>query len=429
MRAFAGQQYTRGTWWSVMGIALLVLVACGGLPEGDSPETISEPGVPKQMQSRQIIVALAEPGRPQWDAIAQDLQTQYQLRRVGAFPLASIGVQCLVFQVPSDQSLEATLARLRADPRVELAQPNQAFEGLQATTSASSAAYTHLAYGVRLLRADQARPISTGRSVSVVVIDTGADTEHPDLRGRVVETRNFVDGGEPSFTTDRHGTAVAGVIGARAAAVGAGLDGVAPDAVLTVAKACWYPDQASAKARCSSWTLAKAIDFAITSGAKVINLSLGGRSDELLARLLAAADRRGVTVVAATREDQGDPGFPATLDTVIPVISCDPNSRVTRPPWHTPDFVAAAPGVDIVAPAPHGRYDLLSGSSLAAAHVTGVVALLVQQDPQRRPDQIRALLRATAKPVANANPSASPAIGIVDACAALARAAPTLACH
>jgi len=60
--------------------------------------------------------------------------------------------------------------------------------------------------------------------------------------------------------------------------------------------------------------------------------------------------------------------------------------------------------------------------------VTGVVALLVQQDPRRRPDQIRAILRATARPVAQASPSVPPAIGLVDACAALARHAPALAC-
>ncbi len=411
-----------------MGVALLALAACATPPEPSGPDTVSEPGVPKQLQSRQIIVALAESERTQWDTIAQDLQTQHQLRRVGAFPLTSIGVQCLVFQVPLEQSIKETLTRLRADSRVQLAQPNQPFEGLVAANE-SSIAYARLAYGARLIHADQVQPISTGQGVPVVVIDTGADTHHPDLRGRIVATQNFVDGGEPSFATDPHGTAVAGVIGARAAQSGAGLDGIAPDAALTVAKACWYPDSASAKARCSSWTLAKALDFAINHQAKVINLSLGGGPDELLTRLLTAAENRGIVVVAATLENQDNPGFPALLDTVIPVIACDPRGRVAWPRWQTPPFVAAAPGVDIVAPMPQDRYDLLSGSSLAAAHVTGVVALLIQQYPQRSPDQIRALLYATARPPAGTRPAPPPAVGIVDACAALARQAPALVCH
>ena len=407
--------------------ALLALAACAAPLEQAPLETISEPGVPKQLQSRQIIVALAEQERPQWSAIAQELQARYRLRSVGEFPLTSIGVQCLVFQVPSDQSLEALLVQLKSDSRIELAQPNQAFEGLQATDDPITG-YTALAYGVKLIGADRAWRVSTGRGVPVVVIDTGADIDHPALRSQGIKTANFVEGGETSFVTDRHGTAVAGVISAQPAA-GVRIDGVAPDVALTVAKACWYPEPASAKARCSSWTLAKAIDFAINDGARVINLSLGGRSDELLARLLTAADRRGITVVAATLENRDDPGFPAELDTVIPVIACDADRRVTWPRWRTPPFVAAAPGVEIVAPAPHNRYDLLSGSSLAAAHVTGVVALLVQQEPQRRPDQIREILRVTAQPATHRSHSDPLAIGIVDACAALARHAPLLACR
>ena len=409
-------------------MALLALTACATLPEPGGPTTLSEPGVPKQLQSRQIIVALAESEHAQWDAIAQDLQHRHQLRRVGAFPLTSIGVQCLVFQVPLEQSMEATLTRLRADSRVQLAQPNQPFEGL-AAANAPSLAYIRLAYGARLLHADQVQPVSTGQGVQVVVIDTGADTHHPDLRGRIVATQNFVDGGEPSFATDLHGTAVAGVIGARAAQTGAGLDGIAPDAALTVAKACWYPDSASAKARCSSWTLAKALDFAINHQAKVINLSLGGGWDELLTRLLTAAENRGIVVVAATLENRDDPGFPALLNTVIPVIACDPRGRVAWPRWQTPAVVAAAPGIDIVAPTPQDRYDLLSGSSLAAAHVTGVVALLIQQDSRRSPEQIRALVYNTARQPAGSHPAPPPVVGIVDACAALARQAPALVCR
>jgi subtilisin family serine protease len=408
--------------------ALLALAACVAPLEPAPRETISEPGVPKQLQSRQIIVALAERERPQWAAIAQELQGRYGLRPVGEFPLTAIGVQCRVFQAPPDQSLEALLARLKADPRIELAQPNQAFESLQALADDPAAGYAALAYGVKLIGADRAWRVSTGRGVPVVVIDTGADLDHPALRDRGIKTANFVEGGEPSFASDPHGTAIAGVISADPTA-GVRIEGVAPDVALTVAKACWYPEPTRAKARCSSWTLAKAIDFAINGGARVINLSLGGRPDELLARLLSAADRRGVTVVAATVEGRDNPGFPAALDTVIPVIACDPDRRVAWPRWRTLPFIMAAPGVEIVAPAPHHRYDLLSGSSLAAAHVTGVVALLVQQEPQRRPDQIREILRTTAQPVTPVSPSAPLAIGIVDACAALARHTPLLACH
>ncbi|MCB1821538.1 MAG: S8 family serine peptidase [Candidatus Competibacteraceae bacterium] len=408
-------------------VALWALAACVSVPPSDPLETLSEPGVPKQLRSRQIIVALAEKERPRWSAIAQELRSRYRLRSVGEFPLTSIGVQCLVFQVPLDQSLEAVLMQLRADPRIELTQPNQAFEGLQATAYDPAARYAALAYGVKLIGADRAWQVSTGRGVSVAVIDTGADIQHPALRDRKIETENFVEGGESSFATDRHGTAIAGVISAHVAA-SVGIKGVAPDAALTVAKACWYADSVSAKARCSSWTLAKAIDFAINDGARVLNLSLGGRPDELLTRLLAVAERRGVIVVAATLEDQENPGFPATLDTVIPVIACGPDGQITWPRWRNLPFVLAAPGIEIAVPAPHGRYDLTSGSSLAAAHVTGVVALLLQQTPQLTSQQVRTILRTTMQPIQG--PDSTPLrVGRIDACAALAQQVSELACH
>ena len=411
---------------SPAAMLLAVLSGCVGPPDPpDSPPAavIDEPDVPKQLQSRQIIVALPDRLRSDWAAIAGALQAQYRLRPVGEFPLNSIKAQCLVFQVPADQSLGAVIARLKTDPRVELAQPNQTFEGLQTVTHDP---YAGLAYGAKLIRADGARRISTGQGVAVAVIDTGADLDHPDLRGRIAETATFVEGGEPSFHTDRHGTAVAGVIGAHAD--GAGFDGIAPQARLTVLKACWYPDRAGSKARCSSWSLAKAVDFATNHNVRVINLSLGGPPDDLLTRLLTAAHRRGVVVVAATLDNQDDPGFPASLDTAIPTLACDANRRIAPLRWRNVAFVAAAPGVDIVAPAPSVGYRLVSGSSLAAAHVTGLVALLLQQAPQLTPDQVKAVLRATATPIPGLKPPAASVVGLVDACAALARQAPSLAC-
>ena len=414
--------WNRGRFCGMAAAMLLALSACGGWPDQapDQASAIDEPGVPKQLRARQIIVALPDRLRGEWPAIDRDLQARYRLRPVGEFPLTSIGVQCLVYQVPIDQPLDEVIAQLQADSRVELAQPNQTFEELQT----GSRHYVALAYGAKLIRADRAQQLSTGQGVSVAVIDTGAAADHPDLRGRVDKTATFVEGGEPSFPRDRHGTAVAGVIGGRAH--GAGLEGVAPNVRLTVAKACWYPEPGGAKARCSSWTLAKAVDFAIGHGVKVLNLSLGGsRADPLLTRLLHAAHRRGVTVVAATLEGGNEPGFPAALDTVIPVIACDAEGRVTRPHWQNPGFVVAAPGVEVVAPIPDSGYALMSGSSLAAAHVTGVVALLLQQAPQLSPDQIKTVLQTTAKPVAGADP----VIGLVDACAALAQEEPRLACR
>lgn len=413
-------------WLLSLAAAVLVLLSSCASSTATDPsmaEAIDEPGVPKQLRSRQIIVALPGRLRSDWPTISRALQTQYQLRPVGEFPLTSIDVQCLVFQVPSEQPIESVIAKLKADPRVELVQRNQSFEGLQ---MANSEAYATLAYGAKLIKADRAHALSTGQGVSVAVIDTGADIDHPALRGRIAATATFVEGGEPSFRTDRHGTAIAGIIAAQAE--NAKIIGIAPDARLSILKACWYANATDAKARCSSWTLAKAVDYALNHQIQVLNLSLGGPTDMLLERLLATAEQRRVVVVVATLENPDDPGFPASLQSVIPAVAADVKSRVAPLRWRGIPFVVAAPGIDIVAPAPQTSYNLLSGSSLAAAHVTGVVALLLQQAPQATPEQIRLTLRTSAKPVVGSHSDAKPVVGMIDAWAALVQQSPQHRC-
>ena len=109
------------------------------------------------------------------------------------------------------------------------------------------------------------------------------ELDHPDLRGRIVVARNFVDARDA--VAELHGTAVAGIIGARADN-GVGIVGVAPEAQLMALRACWQVPADANAAVCSSFTLAKALQFAIDNNARVINLSLGGPRDRLLERLV-----------------------------------------------------------------------------------------------------------------------------------------------
>jgi subtilisin family serine protease len=230
---------------------------------------------------------------------------------------------------------------------------------------------------------------------------------------------NFVDGGEHTFTQDHHGTAVAGIIAASADNA-IGIFGIAPDADLVAVKACWHPTAGAPEALCSSWTLAKAIDFVIHAEARVMNLSLTGPHDPLLARLIKTALERHITVVTAVLEDSAQgPGFPASLDTVIAIHASDPHGQVRNLVKRLPTPGLAAPGVEILSTAPSHTYAFLSGSSLAAAHVTGMVALLLEHAAHLSPAHVHALLRATARPVSSAGPAGHSVLGVVDACAAL----------
>jgi subtilisin family serine protease len=396
-------------------IAALTVLAPGCATT--SPGTATRPAetdpLPTQLVERVVVVTLAPASSDSPDRIPVELAGAHRLRYVGAFPLTSIGVQCLVFEVPANRAMDEVLRGLAADRRVESAQANQVFRNLAA---GAPDPYESFQYGTRVIRAPQAHRWATGRGVTVAVIDTGIETEHPDLRGRVAKTANFVDGGAESFAHDRHGTAVAGVIGARAHN-NEGIFGVAPEAGLIGIKACWHSTADGLEARCSSWTLAKAIDFAVINGTRVINLSLGGPPDRLLTRLIAKAIERGTTVVAAAMEGADAPGFPASLPIVIGVVASDSHNDV-RSDERNRATMLAAPGVEILTTTPPHAYAFLSGTSLAAAHVSGVVALLLEREPRMSPSQVRLVLFATAHPV---TATGVPAIRLVDACAAVAR--------
>ena len=136
----------------------------------------------------------------------------------------------------------------------------------------------HFNMAPRLVRADLAHRWATGKGVHVAVIDTGVETGHPDLLGQIGLTATFVEGGEQTFDQDHHGTAVAGVIAARADN-GIGTFGIAPGVTLTALKACWPPTPGTAEALCSSWTLQRAVNTAIEARVQLLNLSLAGPPD------------------------------------------------------------------------------------------------------------------------------------------------------
>lgn len=399
-------------WGLVLGMVLSVL-GCVGLQPRPTPPAPEGPSVPKQLQERQVIITLPPASPAVWAETAAALSVAYDLPQTGAFPLLSLGVQCVVLQIPAGRAVPDLLQRLAADPRAESVQLNQVFQGLE---SPHNDPYAGLQHGAQAIRADAVHRWATGKGVLVAIVDTGVETAHPDLQGRIVRSVNFVDGGERTFTQDRHGTAIAGVIGARADNT-LGIFGIAPEAPLLAIKACSHATPSTSEATCSSWSLAKAVDFAILQGAQVINLSLAGPTDALLARLLTRAVSQRIVVVASVLATAPTGGFPASLESVLAVDSADharpePAAASRRlGPLH-------APGREIVTTVPQATYDFLSGSSLAAAHVSGLAALLLERAPHLTPAEVQGLLRTTSTRVATRASSHSTA-DVVNACAAL----------
>jgi subtilisin family serine protease len=273
-----------------------------------------------------------------------------------------IDLACFVMDVPQGRSVEEAVRRISRDRDVVFAEPMQVYVAKGGPVS----------YDDPLFRAQPVasawhlsalHEISTGRSVSVAVIDSGIDGSHPDLSGQLAVNMNFV-AGRP-FKAENHGTAVAGVIAAKADNH-AGIVGVAPEARLWGLRACWQ-ESASATV-CDTLSLAKALHYAIERGAAVINMSLAGPRAELLNRLLTAALARRITVVTAYDPTLPDGGFPASHHGVVAVT--DNALQPTRRGVYT------APGHDVITTQPGGKWNIASGSSFAAANVSGLFALM-----------------------------------------------------
>ncbi len=219
-------------------------------------------------------------------ATVRALSKDYRLQEVSAWPIAALRVHCIVFRVPENTLPTQMIARLASDPRVDSAQPlNQFATEAHEDDGAYNDPYASLQVVLRDLTVAQAQRWSRGAGVRIAIVDTGVDFQHPDLAGQVIIRRNFVDADEAAFRADRHGTAVAGVIGA-VPDNHIGIVGIAPDARLMVLKACWQSAAGNTPAACNSFTLAQALQSAMDLHADVVNLSLAGPADPLLERLL-----------------------------------------------------------------------------------------------------------------------------------------------
>jgi len=342
--------------------------------------------------------------------IATRLAEDYRLYQVAEWPITALGVHCVVYEIVSDQSVEQVLESVSRDKQVDSVQRVHRFRVL-------SDPYFRFQTALQSMQIEAAQRWATGLNVTVAIIDTGTDLNHADLRGQIEEHQDFVGDDPTAFLNDIHGTAVAGVIAALADN-GQGIVGIAPNAKLMALKACWPEEPASLEAVCDSLTLAKALDAAVRLKPAILNLSLTGPFDALLARLINKAVEQHIIIVAADDPEQTDltSGFPASMENVVPVRLAHAQRSTkpaTRPTW------IVAPGSQVLTTFPQGSYNFISGSSFAAAHVSGVIALLLELQPNLSAAHVIEILQATVD-----RPDQIPGLqgpGVINACAAIAQ--------
>jgi len=346
---------------------------------------------------------------PSVDRVLTQLAREHDLHRVEGWPIQSLGVYCEVLTAPEGSDVAAVLAALNDDARVDHAQPMNTF---RTQSSRYDDPYLELQTAAATMELERAHELATGRGVSIAIIDSAIDGDHPDLRGRVRLARNLVTEHPRARSGEVHGTAIAGII-ASTANNNEGIVGVAPDVSIASLRACWAVADDQLAAECSTFSLARALETALDLRPNVINMSLAGPDDPLLTRLLDRVIDRGIVVVTAYPPSPTS-AFPSSHPRVLTA-----HSSITAVNSDSP-YTLAAPATEVLTTTPGSSYAFLTGNSLAAAHTTGVVALLKERQPDLDAERIAAILTATT--------SYAPGTASINACRAVARVAGTEPC-
>lgn len=393
--------------WYVRALAYLVpllgLVSCGG---GGSPEI--EPG--------NVLV--------KFRTVVDSAGRSKALRAAGVEETAQFGLVpgLTLATIPAGQTVEAAVEALWADPTVLYAEPDYvlntaivpndaSFSFLYALNNQGQTDGTNDAD----IDAPEAWDLETGNNVTIAVIDTGVDYTHEDLQANIwsnageiagngidddnngyiddVRGWDFRDDDNDPMDLNRHGTHVAGIIGA-AGNNGIGVTGVNWAARIMPLK---FMD---AQGRGTTSAAIRALDYAVRNGARVSNNSWGGGAfSRALYDAISAANADGHLFVAAAGNDGLDADATAhypsgyDLNNIVSVAaSDDTDSLATFSNFGRISVDLAAPGVAILSTLPGDQYRSMSGTSMAAPFVTGVAAQILARNPNVSVGAVRSAL-------------------------------------
>jgi subtilisin family serine protease len=346
-----------------------------------------------------------------------DFPRDHRLALLGVHRLPAINAVIYRYRITDQRQVPVVMGSVQGDPRVALVQPNN-FYSLQDGGSAAAPAGDPMQYVVSKLHLPQAHDLATGARVLVAVIDSAIDSAHPELKG-VVAGRFDAFKGDPA--PHKHGTAMASAIAAHSR-----LLGVAPAAHILAVRA--FDDQAVG-ARATTTRILDGLQWIAGSGARVVNMSFTGPEDASMHEMIASLRRKGLVLVAAAGNDgpRAPSAYPAAYQEVIAVTATDSDDKLLKVANQGAYVAVAAPGVDVFVAAPDGAYDFTTGTSVAAAHVSGLAALLIARNPSLTPDAVQSVLMKTAKDLGAPGRDEEFGAGLVDAYEALLTQAPATA--
>ncbi len=356
----------------IAGMVVLLLVGAGFASA--EPAT---PYVPDQ------VLVKFRPGTPASDIARAHASIHAAIRD----EIPQIGVQ--IVGLPRGLSVGKAIGFYQRNPNVEFVEPDYYVE---AALTPNDPCFHYGQIALQRTGAEQAWDITIGDpSVTIAVLDSGADLSNADLEGRLVAGWDFVDNDGDPTDTNGHGTEVTGVLGA-ATNNGAGIAGVSWCNPVLVARIGGYDG-------CTTWgRMAEGIAYAADHGARAINLSFAGPGSYPTSTASAvdyAWSKGAVTIAAAGNSSSSDPYYPAALAHVVAVGALDDNDVH----WYGSNYGL---WIDVVAPGGSvttnigGAFRCWGGTSMSAPFVTGLFGLVFSVNPGLTPQQAVNIVEQTA---------------------------------
>ena len=316
-----------------------------------------------------------------------------RLRLLAAEQNTLLGARIYLLDYEHDTPVPDIVRALQRDGVVDSAQPNFLYATQQNAPGGEKARKNYnLQYALKNLGVGEAHDRLKGYKSIVAVLDSQMDLDHPELDGAVSHAYNAIDRGGPD-EPNAHGTAIGSIIAARHQ-----LTGVAPGASIATVRA-FEKVSRFGPALGTTRALLKGVDWAFALKARIFNLSFAGPKDPLFLRALERISKSGAILIAsAGNEGARSPAlYPAAADMVIAVTAVNQKNNLFIAASHGDYVEMASPGVDILVAMPDRRYGFMSGTSMAAAHVSGIAALILEHDPDISARGLREILISTAQ--------------------------------
>ena len=365
------------------------------------------PGEQRFVRNELLLNVAAGTSVPALDAIAR----RHRLTRLDLQNFAVTQRSLARVRINDGRPVATVIRSLQADARILGAQPNYLYALQQSGAAPSAADSTQ--YSLAKMHLPEAHAITTGGSVLVAVVDSMIDAEHPDLQGVIIAAFDATGAADKPHA---HGTGIAGVIASHGKLTGAA-PAVKILAVHAFAPKAWGGD---------SMAILKGLDWSGKQNANIINMSFTGAPDQEVHVMLKELRQRGAVLVAAAGNagPQSKPLYPAAFPEVIAVTATDIDDKLFKMANRGTHIAVAAPGVDVLTAAPSGGYQMATGTSFAAAEVSGVAALILDRNRQLDAAAVRRILTATARDLGPAGHDDQFGSGLVDALGAVMQASP-----